>query len=142
MKIELLTHQQVNDTLQNKITKLYYQLNDSIKQLSLSQILEENRNLIFALCSDDDEVVGIAMMATYRVISGHKGMIEDVVVDQRHRGKGIGRMLMEKLLQEGRNRELDEILLFSGHHRTPAINLYKSLGFQLKDSGLYRLPLN
>ena len=142
MKIELLTHQQVNDALQNKITNLYNQLNDSIKQLSLHQILVENRNLIFVLCTDDDEVVGIALMATYQVISGHKGMIEDVVVDQRHRGKGIGRMLMEKLLQEGRNRELDEILLFSGHHRTPAINLYKSLGFQLKNSGLYRLPLN
>ncbi|MCP4976375.1 MAG: GNAT family N-acetyltransferase, partial [Maribacter sp.] len=67
---------------------------------------------------------------------------EDVVVSEIMRGKGIGRKLMEMLISEGQKINLSEILLFSGHHRKPAIALYKSLGFKLKDSGLYRLPLN
>ncbi len=48
---------------------------------------------------------------------------------------------MQKLLATANEKQLDEILLFSGHHRTAAINLYKSLGFVKKDSGLYRLVL-
>jgi phosphinothricin acetyltransferase len=114
-------------------------LNDSIQQLPIKNILKDNPNLVFAICQEDGELVGMAMMALYKVISGHKGMIEDVVVDERHRGKGIGRKLMKRLLLEGKKRQLTEILLFSGHHRLPAINLYKSLGFVLKDSGLYIL---
>lgn len=142
MNIALLDGDQISDSLQHKITKLYKQLNDTIRQLSLNQLIESNKSLVFAICKADNNVVGIALMVSYKVISGHKGMIEDVVVDQGYRGKGIGRKLMERLLEEARNRNLDEVLLFSGHHRTAAIKLYKSLGFQLKDSGLYRLNLN
>lgn len=142
MTIDLLTADAVSELLQSSITTLYNQLNDSIKELSLNELLKDNRNLIFVICREKDTVAGIALMATYKVISGHKGMIEDVVVDQNFRAKGIGRKLMEKLLEEAKKQHLDEILLFSGHHRTAAIHLYKSLGFQLKDSGMYRLPMN
>ncbi len=141
MIITILTKNQVDELLQTRITELYNQLNSNIKQLPLKQLVEEE-NLVFAICTSEDRVAGIALMATYKVISGHKGMIEDVVVDEKHRGKGIGRKLMEKLLEVAKNQKLDEVLLFSGHHRTPAINLYKSLGFQLKNSGLYRLVLS
>ncbi|MCG2461414.1 GNAT family N-acetyltransferase [Flavobacteriaceae bacterium F89] len=141
MEIEILRGEQLTTSLQQQVTELYKQLSTDIVQLSLKEILEEKDNMALVVCKEENQVVGIAMMAMYKVISGHKGMIEDVVVDQSHRGKGIGRKLMEKLLEEGRNRSLDEILLFSGHHRTPAITLYKSLGFQLKNSGLYRLVL-
>lgn len=76
-------------------------------------------------------------MAGYKVISGYKGMIEDVVVAAEHRGKGIGKKMMTRLLIEAQNRQMDQVLLFSGHHRKVAINMYKGLGFTLKDSGLY-----
>lgn len=142
MTIEMLTTDAVSESLQSSITNLYNQLDDSIKQVSLITLLKDNKNLTFVMCRENDTVAGIALMATYKVISGHKGMIEDVVVDQNFRAKGIGRKLMDKLLEEGKKQHLDEILLFSGHHRTAAIHLYKSLGFQLKDSGMYRLPMN
>jgi len=138
MEIEILRREHLTDSLQQQISELYKQLNSNIVQLSLKKILEDNDYLVLVVCKEQDQIVGIAMMAMYKVISGHKGMIEDVVVDEGHRGKGIGRKLMEKLLEEGKNRNLNEILLFSGHHRIPAITLYKSLGFRLKDSGLYR----
>jgi len=143
MTIDILTKHRITDSLQDQITHIYNQLDDEIRQLPLNQLLEENdTNLVFAICSEDSAVAGIALMATYKVISGYKGMIEDVVVDQKHRGKGIGRKLMEKLLEEAHTHNLDEVLLFSSHQRKPAISLYKSLGFQLKDSGLYRLILS
>ncbi|MDT7830373.1 GNAT family N-acetyltransferase [Pricia sp. S334] len=142
MEIEILKKSDIDDTVRHQITELYYQLNDSLNQCPLHQILQEDNHVIFAVCIIEEKIVGIALLATYKVISGHRGMIEDVVVDTEHRGKGIGRKLMEKLLEEAKKRNLNSVLLFSGHHRKAAISLYKSLGFTLRDSGVYNLRLN
>lgn len=141
MEIEILKKTDIDDSIRHQITELYKQLNDNLRQSPLHQILQEDNHIIFAICSLERQVVGIALMATYKVISGHRGMVEDVVVDIDHRGKGIGRKLMEKLLEEAKNRHLDSVILFSGHHRKAAISLYKSLGFTLRDSGVYNLKL-
>jgi phosphinothricin acetyltransferase len=76
-------------------------------------------------------------MCTYKVISGNKGWIEDVVVDSTSRGKGIGRKLINLLVEVGEEKELSEILLFTEDHRLAALNLYSSVGFKLKDSKIY-----
>ncbi len=137
MTIKLLKENEVTDELQSQLTSLYKQLNEELQQMPLKALFNKEDSIHVAVCMDGQRLVGIAMMATYKVISGFKGMIEDVVVSSSHRGKGIGRKLMEKLLEEAEQLNLDAILLFSGHHRTAAISLYKSLGFTLKDSGLY-----
>lgn len=142
MDIEILKHEDINDTIQKQVEELFNQLNSKLKQRSLKKVLEDSNNLVFTIYKENERILGMATMATYKAISGHKGMIEDVVVDGGQRGKGLGRKLMEKLLEEGKKMELDEILLFSGHQRTAAIKLYTSLGFQLKDSGLYRLIID
>lgn len=80
-------------------------------------------------------------MGNYQVISGNKGWIEDVVVDEKVRGRGIGKKLIEKLLSVAKDRELSEVLLFTAHHRLAAINLYKKLGFKQKNSHLYIIEL-
>jgi len=142
MTIEILHEKDITESLQREVSELFKQLNSNIKQLSVALVLENNPNTLIAICREDNSVMGIAMMAMYKVVSGHKGMIEDVVVHTDHRGKGIGRKLMKKLLEKAKDRKLSEVLLFSGHHRKPAISLYKSLGFELKDSGLYRLIMD
>ncbi len=141
MTIKILTKPELTTPLQEEIQKLFLQLSTTIEQLPLETIFERNEGLVFVYCSIEGRVVGMATMALYSVISGAKGMIEDVVVDEACRGKGIGRKMMEALLTEGESRKLNEILLFSGHHRKAAINLYQSLGFQLKQSGIYNLRL-
>ena len=130
-----------NGQTHGQIRLLFEQLNASISQLDALEVVNTNET-IFYVCQHQNEIVGMALMATYKVISGHKGMIEDVVVNEGYRGKGIGKKLIQELLEEAGRLNLSEILLFSGHHRKVAVNLYKSLGFQLKDSGLYRLQLD
>lgn len=123
-----------------QIQQLFKELNDSISQKQALAIAQTPENVL-VVCQYQNQIVGMATMATYKVISGHKGMIEDVVVSQHFRGYGIGKQLMQLLLAEAHTLNLNEILLFSGHHRKAAIGLYTSLGFVLKNSGLYRLPL-
>ena len=137
MEIKLITLNEVTSDLQSQLTELYKQLNADLTQLDIASALSDYNTTEAVICMDEDKLVGIAMMAKYKVVSGHKGMIEDVVVSSDYRGQGIGRKLMEKLLEQAESSKLDDVLLFSGHHRTAAISLYKSLGFKLKKSGMY-----
>lgn len=139
MQIDLLTPEDLTEPLQQEVARLYRQLNAENRQRPLSEVLDASNNVSVALCTIDEVPVGIALMSTYKVISGYRGLIEDVVVDASQRGQGIGRKLMERLLEEAQKMGLDEMLLFTGHHRTPAIGLYTSLGFTLRESGLYNL---
>ncbi len=142
MQISILQKEEFSHELQEQAKLMFNELNSEIAQIPLEQILQDSEHIVFVTAMQNKALLGMAAMGIYKVISGHKGMIEDVVVSQKHRGKGIGRLLMEKLLEEAKKRRLTEVLLFSGHHREAAINLYKSLGFKLKNSGLYRLGLD
>ena len=85
MTIQTLKKSDVTENLQQEITILYKQLNSSIRQLPLREVLEDEERIVFVYCVIDAKVVGIASMALYKVLSGSKGMIEDVVVDTAHR---------------------------------------------------------
>ena len=137
MKIDILKKTDINSRVQNQVSELFKQLGGNKKQISLNELLDEKNQISLAYCSEDNEIIGIALMCTYNVISGKKGWIEDVVVNLEHRGKGIGRKMMNKLLEVANDKELSEILLFTEDHRTPAINLYSDLGFKVKDSRIY-----
>jgi len=131
----------IDELTSEQIKNLFMELNASITQRKAQEVVSKEET-IFWVGLYGDQIVGMALMATYHVVSGHKGMIEDVVVNQKYRGKGIGKKLIQSLVLEARRLQLNEILLFSGHHRKAAISLYTSHGFTLKDSGLYRLPLH
>lgn len=139
MKIDILTINNLNSNVQDQISNLFKQLGGEKTQINLKEVLEAENHMTLAYCEFNNEIVGIASMCTYKVISGKKGWIEDVVVDSQSRGKGIGRKLMNKLLEEGKKKNLSEILLFTEDHRTHAIKLYTNLGFKLKESRIYTL---
>ncbi|MGB5436466.1 MAG: GNAT family N-acetyltransferase [Maribacter sp.] len=141
MTIHILQKEALTPDIKKQVHDLFKVLNADINQRDIEEVLSQGNEFICACCWEDEKLVGMASLATYKVISGYKGMVEDVVVSEAFRGKGLGRKLMERLLVEGQKLQLSEILLFSGHHRKPAIALYQSLGFNLKDSGLYTLKL-
>lgn len=139
MKIDILKKADLNPIVQNQISNLFEQLGGDKKQINLNEIIDGKNQITIAYCSENDRIIGIALMCNYTVISGKKGWIEDVVVNFEYRGKGIGRKLMNKLIEIGKEKKLTEILLFTEDHRKPAINLYTDLGFKVKDSRIYRI---
>ncbi|WP_299530008.1 GNAT family N-acetyltransferase [Ulvibacterium sp.] len=141
MYLSLLTPSDIDPKTENRIQILFKQLNAVRVPVSLNEILNPKNPVIIAYCTLENQIVGVAAMAEYSVISGRKGWIEDVVVDEVHRGKGIGRKLMEFLIKQGRQKGISEILLFTGYHRKPAHQLYQNLGFQKKESQIYTLQL-
>lgn len=142
MNISILKPSDINENLSKQVKALFDQLNSEINQKDLSELFNSKNDIVFAYCMHGEKLAGMALMSSYSVISGYKGWVEDVVVDNNYRGKGLGRKLMNKLLEEGEKKGLSEILLFSNEKRQAAISLYKSLDFKQKHSGLYILKLS
>ena len=67
-----------------------------------------------------------------RIVAGagcHGGEISDVFVSEEYRGKGIGRMLVERCIVHSRNNGIDNVFLNVVSDNVPAVKLYKSIGF-------------
>ncbi|SEM32180.1 phosphinothricin acetyltransferase [Chryseobacterium taichungense] len=139
MQIVVLNKTSLNANTQSQVYELFKQLSPDKKQLKLDEILMENNPVTLLGCFIEDRIVGIASMAIYKVISGKKGWIEDVIVDENYRGIGIGMRLIEKLMAISSEQQLSEVLLFTEEHRTSAISLYEKLGFSRKESNIYTL---
>ncbi|TDP99345.1 acetyltransferase (GNAT) family protein [Leifsonia sp. 115AMFTsu3.1] len=87
----------------------------------------------------DGQVVGMATLATFPLPTGWRGHVDDVVVDDAQRGKGIARQLLDAIIDLARERELRTLDLTSRPSRAAAIRLYESVGFERRDSVLMRL---
>jgi ribosomal protein S18 acetylase RimI-like enzyme len=90
---------------------------------------------------DGDAIVGIAAVLVFTTPLWVKARIEDVVVDEQARGRGTGRALVSRCIDVARERGAELVELQSARHREVANRLYVRLGFELRDSNLYRLRL-
>ena len=92
-------------------------------------------------------IIGIASIYFVDKMTGTQCFVEDVVVDNNYRGKGLGRKLTEHLIATARERKAKCIDLTSKPERVAANALYQSLGFKLmatatkNGTNLYRLYL-
>ena len=69
MTIKLLQLEHVTPELQHQLTELYQQLNAEINQLSLKTIFEAADKIDVVCCMEENQLIGIAMMANYKVVS-------------------------------------------------------------------------
>ena len=90
---------------------------------------------------DGSEIVGTAAVVVYVTPIWVKARIEDVVVDQAARGRGVGEALVKGCIEVARNRGAGIVELQSARSREEANRLYPRLGFELRDSNVYRLKL-
>lgn len=89
--------------------------------------------------NDEGEVIGSATLAVYQgPIKGLTGVVEDVIIDEKYRGQGLGRMIMNKLIEVAEENNLQQITLTSNPSRTAARKLYQDLGFDLYDTGFFK----
>ena len=86
-------------------------------------------------------VLGCLVLVMYRLPSGLRARIEDVVVAEQCRGLGIGRALNEAALQRARTAGARSVDLTSSPRREAANQLYQSLGFEERDTNVYRFNL-
>ena len=91
---------------------------------------------------DGERIVGVLTLVWYDVPSGRKGWVEDVVVDAGERGRGVGRLLVEKALELARSEGVQHLMLTSNPARRAAHALYRTCGFEEVGSTLFRFDMN
>ncbi len=107
---------------------------EAYKALTNSQ----SSRLYLLLC--DGAVCGMLTLAHYLAPTGRKLWIEDVVVDSAMRGRSLGRKLVEHAIAEARTMG-GTLMLTSKPARVAANALYRSAGFQPKETNVYKMNL-
>lgn len=101
-------------------------------------IQSEASTLLVARDPDEHGVVaGILCLTIYRVPTGLRSIIEDVIVDQTMRRRGIGEALVEKAIELARAAGAEGVSLTSNPKREAANQLYRSMGFELRQTNSY-----
>jgi len=140
VEIEVLRDRDVTDDVVKAFERLLPQLSRSAPALDAGGLRElvawpGNRMLIARV---DGEIVGTLTLVTFPIPTGLRAWIEDVVVDSAARGRGVGAALTREAVRLAEADGARTVDLTSRPSREAANRLYERLGFQLRDSKVYR----
>ena len=91
---------------------------------------------------ENRQIVGMLTLVAYKIASGIKIWIEDVVVDESKRGKGFGKEMMLFAIDYSKSLGAKEIKLTSRPSRIAANEMYLKLGFTRYETNLYKYQLD
>jgi len=107
----------------------------------LSEIATSPATVLF-VARVDGRIVGSLTLAVFRIPTGLRAWIEDVVVDEAARGHGVGDALNRAALAEAARLGCRTVDLTSRPSREAANRLYQRLGFVARDTNVYRYDLD
>jgi GNAT superfamily N-acetyltransferase len=141
VRIEAAT--EATPELRDALAVLLPQLNPSLPIPSLDHLagVLADPAVTLLVARDGPHIVGTAAVVVYTTPIWVKARIEDVVVDQAARGHGVGEALVKACIEVARTRGAGIVELQSARSREAANRLYPRLGFELRDSNVYRLNL-
>jgi ribosomal protein S18 acetylase RimI-like enzyme len=90
----------------------------------------------------EDRILGSLTLAWFRIPTGVRAWIEDVVVDEAARGHGVGDLLNRAALDRARELGAKTVDLTSRPSREAANRLYQRIGFVARDTNVYRYSLD
>ena len=93
------------------------------------------------IARDGDAIVGSLTLVVFRIPTGMRAWIEDVVVDEAGRGKGVGEALNRHALDLARSLGCRTVDLTSRPSREAANRLYQRVGFEQRSTNVYRYEL-
>lgn len=127
----------------NAVQKLLEQLTNrpvKLTETTLKEIIsQENTHLFFLLA--DQEIAGMLTVGIYHSPTGGKAWIEDVVMDEKYRGQGFSKQLVPHAVRFVKEQGIPLIMLTSNPTRIAANKLYQKLGFEQKQTNVYRMNL-
>jgi ribosomal protein S18 acetylase RimI-like enzyme len=147
----------IDKWLLHDINGLLAQLSEKAKRRSRGDLkrIVEGTDMIMVVAMVGKLTIGMASIYFRETLTKKVGVIEDVVVDRKYRGKGIGQKLTEMLIEEAKRRNTNRVEypryyleLTSKPKRKAANALYKKFGFKLaakavgkNGTNLYRLSI-
>jgi ribosomal protein S18 acetylase RimI-like enzyme len=142
--VEIIEISEASNEILSQVNGLLPQLSKSASPLSLESldILAKSESTNLFVAKEGKKVWGMLSLVLFSIPTGTKAWVEDVVVDSSARGKGIGKALMNHALKKVREKRGKSIDLTSRPSRETANKLYQSLGYQKRETNVYRLSLS
>ena len=132
---------EASSSVLQSINELLPQLSSSAKVISmdrLSELVESDNTIILIGTDESGQILGMLSLIVMKIPTGNKAWIEDVVVDQSARSKGMGKALMNHALERAKKLAVKSVDLTSRPSRETANMLYQSLGYQIRETNVYR----
>jgi ribosomal protein S18 acetylase RimI-like enzyme len=138
LRIEL--PDELSDDLADAFRRLLPQLSASAPipdAEAMKQIVSSPATTVLA-ARDDEGIVGLLTLAMFRAPTGLRAWIEDVVVDEAVRGRGIGEALTREAVRLAGERGARTVDLTSRPSREAANRMYEKAGFRKRETNGYR----
>ena len=132
---------QVTDELVEAFVRLIPQLSSSSAPTSRSElqaIVDSQAGILFVARAGDGRIVGSLTLAVFRIPTGVRAWIEDVVVDAAARGTGAGEALVAAAISRAGSDGARTVDLTSRPSREAANRLYVRMGFEERTTNVYR----
>jgi ribosomal protein S18 acetylase RimI-like enzyme len=142
MRIEIAT--EVTADVVDAFARLIPQLsrsNPPPTRERLAEIVDSPATDLLLAYDDDGTIVGSLTLALFPIPTGLRAWIEDVVVDEAARGQGVGEALNRAALDRAREAGATTVDLTSRPSREAANRLYQRLGFEMRETNVYRITL-
>jgi ribosomal protein S18 acetylase RimI-like enzyme len=137
MKVERVTN--ADDALAEAVARLVPQLSPKREPAGLAELAElvaaPGTSLIVA--RDGADVLGMLTLIVYRVPTGIRAWIHDVVVDEAARERGAGEALAREALRLAEEAGAISVELTTRVEREAANRLYLRLGFEQRETNVY-----
>ncbi len=145
MAIRIIEVDTVDDALVDAFVRLTPQLSKSNPAPSrdqLQEIASSPATVLFMAVDDDGRYVGTLTLALFRIPTALRAWIEDVIVDADARGQGVGEALNRAALEKAKTVGARTVDLTSRPSREAANRLYQRIGFQQRETNVYRYELD
>lgn len=112
----------------------------TLTEAMFRQLLDSDNSHLFFLVKDE-QIAGMLTVGIYHSPTGGKAWIEDVVVDEAFRGKGFSKLLVAHAIEFTKSMGIPSLMLTSNSKRIAANKLYQAMGFERKETNVYRMKL-
>ena len=110
----------------------------------LEDLISSKAGIVLAAADDEDpeeKILGTMTLVVFRIPTGVRAWVEDVVVGTESRGKGIGEKLIRASIARAEAEGAKTIDLTSRPTRVEAHRLYKRCGFEMRETCVFRIKL-
>ncbi len=142
MRIEIVT--KADDELWEAFQRLVPQLTNNNPPPAfddLAALVQDAASTLMVARDDEGVIIGALSLTVYRVPTGIRSIVEDVIVDISARGQGIGEALMLRAVELAREKGASNISLSSNPARVAANQMYVKMGFQKRNTNAYKMNL-
>ena len=112
----------------------------TLTEAMFRQLLDSDNSHLFFLVKDE-QIAGMLTVGIYHSPTGGKAWIEDVVVDEAFRGQGLSKLLVAHAIEFTKSMGIPSLMLTSNPKRIAAYKLYQAMGFERKETNVYRMKL-